>query len=108
VLGSNFALAQNMPKEPRQNPSGMPPSQQAPSSDQATALKAQSDIQTALAKDSSLATSNVNVQVSNSGVELTGTVPTEDAKNKVEQIATAHSGGMPVKNNIKVVASSPK
>jgi osmotically-inducible protein OsmY len=102
VLGGSFALAQN----------SMPPTQQAPTSDQAntsaSALKTQADIQTALAKDYSLATANVNVQVSNSGVELTGTVPSEDAKTKVEQIATAKAGGLPVKNNIKVVASSPK
>jgi osmotically-inducible protein OsmY len=102
ALGGSFALAQNT----------KPPTQQAPPSDQpnmsASALKTQSDIQTALAKDYGLASNNVNVQVSNSGVELTGSVPTEDAKTKVEQIATAKAGGLPVKNNIKVEASSPK
>ena len=107
VLAS-FALAQsNMPQPQRQNPSGMQPTQ-AQTSDQAAGLKTQADIQTALAKDASLASSNVNVQVSSSGVELTGTAPSQDAKAKAEQIATANSGGLPVKNNIKVVASSPK
>jgi osmotically-inducible protein OsmY len=103
LLGCGFALAQSMPQ--RQNPTGMQP--QAQTSDQ-TALKAQSDIQTALAKDASSASSNVNVQATSSGVELTGTVASQDDKNKVEQIATAHSGGLPVRDNIKVVASSPK
>jgi len=71
-------------------------------------MKAQSDIQTALAKDYNLPTSNVNVQMNDQGIQLTGTVPSQDAKDKVEKIATAHSGGLPVKNDIKVVASSPK
>jgi len=112
VLGANFSLARSLPHEPLQNPSGAPPSQQAPAPDQgkssAAALKTQSDIQNALAKDYSLPTSNVNVQVTDQGIQLTGTVPTKDAKDKVEQIATVHSGGLPVKNDIKVVASSPK
>jgi osmotically-inducible protein OsmY len=111
VLGVNSNLARSVPHEPPQNPSGAP-SQQAPAPDQAkssaAALKTQSDIQNALAKDYSLPTSNVNVQVNDQGVQLTGTVPTKDAKDKVEQIATAHCGGLPVKNDIKVVASSPK
>src|SRR5215471_7896595 len=109
ALGGSFALAQNTSQKPRQNPSGMPPDQQAPATSQAsstaTAMKAQSDIQTALAKEYNLPTANVNVQVSDQGVQLTGTVPNQDAKDKVEKIAT---GGLPVKNDIKVEASSPK
>ena len=112
ALGGSFALAQNTSQQPRQNPSGMPPDQQAPATSQAsstaTAMKAQSDIQTALAKDYNLPTSNVNVQMNDQGIQLTGTVPSQDAKDKVEKIATAHSGGLPVKNDIKVDASSPK
>jgi hypothetical protein len=69
VLGGSFALAQN----------SMPPTQQAPTSDQAntsaSALKTQADIQTALAKDYSLATTNVNVQY-NEAVRGTALAPT--------------------------------
>ena len=108
VLGGSFALAQSSPsQQPPQNPSGTQPAQ-SQTSDPAAGLKTQADIQTALAKDAASASPNVNVQVTSSGVELTGTVATEADKNKVEQIATANSGGLPVKNNIKVVASSPK
>lgn len=107
VLGGGFALAQSMPQPSRQNQSGMQPTQ-AQTTDQSAGLKTQADIQTALAKDAGSASSNVNVLVTSTAVELTGTVSSESDKNKVEQVATAHSGGLPVRNNIKVAASSPK
>jgi osmotically-inducible protein OsmY len=114
VLGSGLALAQTAPQDQQQSPQGqMPPSQQQPStSDQskmpsASTANVQSDIQSALQKDPTLASSNVNVQVSDKDIELTGSVPTRDAKNAAEQIATSHSGGLPVKNHIKV-SESPK
>lgn len=65
----------------------------------------QKDIQSALQKDPSLTGANVNVQVTDQSVDLTGTVPSQDAKDTAEQIAKTHSGGLPVKNHIKV---SPK
>lgn len=112
LLGSSFAGAQGMPGSmpPRQYPQGMPPEAPTPSqssTDQA-ALRTQADIQSALAKDDSLAGDKIKVHVTNSAVELKGTVPTQDAKDRLEQIATAHSGGLPVKNKVKVAASSPK
>ena len=68
----------------------------------------QSDIQAALQKEPTLAASNINVQVSGKSVELLGTVPSKDAKDTAEQIAKAHSGGLDVKNHLKVgPASAP-
>ncbi len=96
ALGGGFALAQAMPQQP---------DQKAPT---AGTAGVQSDIQSALQKDPSLASANINVAVSAQSVELTGTAPTKEAKDKAEQIATAHSGGLPVKNRIKVAGEAPK
>jgi osmotically-inducible protein OsmY len=114
ALGSGYAFSQNTPqqKDP-QNPQGMPQTQQQPSaSDQektpaASSTGVQSEIQSALQKDPNLANANVNVQVTDKDVVLSGTVPTQDAKDSAEQIAKSHSGGLPVKNHIKVGGKSP-
>jgi osmotically-inducible protein OsmY len=45
------------------------------------------------------------VQVSGKNVELSGTVPSKDAKDKAEQIAKAHAGGLAVKSHLKVSGS---
>jgi len=102
-LIGGYAFSQSMPqqKDPQQQ------SQQPAMSDQnktpaASSTGVQGDIQSALQKDPTLASSNVNVQVSDKDVELSGTVPSQDAKDAAEQIAKSHSGGLPVKNHIKV------
>lgn len=100
LLGGVVVFAQSTP---RQNPSGMPQTQQQPTSQQGrTPTDVQNDIQSALQKDKRLADANINVQVTEQNVELSGTVPTKDAKDAAEEIARAHSGGLEVKNNIKV------
>jgi len=86
-------------------------SQKMPQSDAAPAAAstgdAQSAIQSAIQKDPSLANSNVTVDVKNGkSVDLTGTVPTKDAKDAAERIAKENSGGLKVKNHLKVSASS--
>jgi len=102
-LIGGYAFSQSMPqqKDPQDQQS-----QQPAMSDQnkapASSTGVQSDIQSALQKDPTLASSNVNVQVSDKDVELSGTVPSQDAKDAAEQIAKSHSGGLPVKNHIKV------
>jgi osmotically-inducible protein OsmY len=107
ALGTGCAVAQSMPqRQPQQNP-GMPQTQQPPTSDQAqrtagSTADVQSDIQSALQKDSTLANANINVQVSGTNVELTGTVPDQAAKDKAEEIARSHSGSLSVTNHIKV------
>jgi osmotically-inducible protein OsmY len=109
ALAGVFAMAQNMPrqKDPQQ---GTPSTQQQPTSDQDKASTAntadvQKDIQSALQQEPTLATANINVQVTGKNVELSGTVPSKDAKDKAEQIARSHAGGLGVKNHLKVGGS---
>ncbi|MBZ5504012.1 MAG: BON domain-containing protein [Acidobacteriia bacterium] len=82
--------------------------QKMPQSDAAPAATGdvQSNIQSALQKDPTLATANVTVAVSGKTVMLTGTVPNKDAKDAAERIAKENSGGMKVKSHLKVAASS--
>jgi osmotically-inducible protein OsmY len=54
-----------------------------------------------------LASANVTVDVKNGkSVELTGTVPSKDAKDAAERIAKENSGGLKVKNHLKVASAS--
>jgi hypothetical protein len=63
----------------------------------------QSTIQSAIQKDPSLASANVTVDVKNGkSVDLTGKVPSKDAKDEAERIAKENSGGLKVKNHLKV------
>jgi osmotically-inducible protein OsmY len=66
----------------------------------------QNDIQSALQKNPSLANASINVQVTDQSVELSGTVPSKDAKDKAQEIAQAHSGGLEVKNRLKVAGGA--
>ena len=67
----------------------------------------QSTIQSAIQKDPSLASANVTVDVKNGkSVDLTGTVPTKDAKDAAERIAKENSGGLKVKNHLKVASAT--
>ena len=67
----------------------------------------QNTIQSAIQKDPSLASANVNVEVKNGkSVNLTGTVPTKDAKDAAERIAKENSGGLKVKNHLKVASAT--
>jgi osmotically-inducible protein OsmY len=109
ALGAGCVVAQTMPRQqqPQQNP-GMPQPQQTPS-DQAqrtagSTADVQSDIQSAFQKEPTLANANINVQVSGNNVELSGTVPDQATKDQAEQIARTHSGGLSVKNHIKVAS----
>src|SRR6266700_6043918 len=114
TLGSSFALAQGMPQRQSlpQQPPAVPQTQQPPTGDQskppaASTSNIQNNIQSALQDAPSLAGSSISVLVSDKDVELLGTVPTKDAKDAAEQIAKVHSGGLSVKNNIKVTGKSP-
>src|SRR5579862_460353 len=106
VVGSGYAFTQS--QYPTQNPPAVPQTQ-PPTTDQGTAdqTKAsgntgdvQKDIQTALQKDQSLASANISVQANAKNVELSGSVPTQAAKDRAEQIASQNSGGLPIKNHI--------
>jgi osmotically-inducible protein OsmY len=67
----------------------------------------QDKIQKAIQQDSSLASSNINVNVSNNKVELTGTVSSKDQEKTAKQIAQSNAGGMKVVSHLKVASTEP-
>ncbi|MGC2742907.1 MAG: BON domain-containing protein [Candidatus Angelobacter sp.] len=87
-----------------------PDQNKMPQSDAAPAAAngdVQSTIQSAIQKDPSLASANVTVDVKNGkSVNLTGTVPSKDAKDAAERIAKENSGGLKVKNHLKVASAT--
>jgi len=106
------APAQQLPNTDQKKPDAQTPDQnKMPQSDAAPAAAAtgdvQSTIQSAIQKDPSLASANVTVDVKNGkSVDLTGTVPTQDAKDSAERIAKENSGGLKVKNHLKVASAT--
>jgi hypothetical protein len=103
---------EQMPSTDQKKPDSQTPDQnKMPQSDAAPAAAAtgdvQSTIQSAIQKDPSLASASVNVNVKNGkAVELTGTVPSKDAKDSAERIAKENSGGLKVKNHLKVAGAA--
>jgi hypothetical protein len=83
----------------------MPQSDAAPAA--AAAGDVQGNIQSAIQKDPTLASSNITVDVKNGKeVDLTGTVPSKDAKDAAERIAKENAGGMKVKSHLKVASAT--
>jgi hypothetical protein len=83
--------------------------QKLPQSDAAPAATGdvQNNIQSAIQKDPTLASSNITVDVKNGkSVELMGTVPSKDAKESAERIAKENAGGLKVKSHLKVAAAT--
>jgi hypothetical protein len=103
---------EQLPNTDQKKPDAQTPDQnKMPQSDAAPAAApngdAQGTIQSAIQKDPSLANSNVTVDVKNGkSVDLTGTVPTKEAKDTAERIAKENSGGLKVKNHLKVAAAA--
>jgi len=101
-----------LPNTDQKKPDAQTPDQnKLPQSDAAPAAAATGDvqgtIQSAIQKDPSLASANVTVDVKNGkSVELTGTVPSKDAKDAAERIAKENSSGLKVKNHLKVASAS--
>jgi BON domain-containing protein len=84
--------------------------QKLPQSDAAPSATGNGDvqntIQSAIQKDPSLSSASITVDVKNGkSVELTGTVPSKDAKMTAERIAKENSGGLKVKNHLKVASN---
>ena len=110
--GKNPANApEQMPNTDQKKPDAQTPDQnKLPQSDAAPAAATgdvQSTIQSAIQKDPSLASANVTVEVKNGkSVELSGTVPSKDAKESAGRIAKENSGGLKVKNHLKVASAS--
>ena len=102
---------EQLPNTDQKKPDAQTPDQnKLPQSDAAPAAATgdvQSTIQSAIQKDPSLASANVTVDVKNGkSVELSGTVPSKDAKDAAERIAKENSGGLKVKNHLKVASAS--
>jgi len=102
---------EQLPNTDQKKPDTQTPDQnKMPQSDAAPAAAngdVQSTIQSAIQKDPSLASANVTVDVKNGkSVNLTGTVPSKDAKDAAERIAKENSGGLKVKNHLKVASAS--
>lgn len=102
---------EQLPNTDQKKPDAQTPDQnKMPQSDAAPAAAAtgdvQSTIQSAIQKDPSLASANVTVDVNGKSVNLTGTVPSKDAKDAAERIAKENSGGLKVKNHLKVASAT--
>ena len=83
--------------------------QKMPQSDAAPAAAngdVQGNIQSAIQKDPTLSSSNITVDVKGKTVELSGTVPSKDAKDSAERIAKENAGGMKVKSHLKVAGAA--
>ncbi len=100
TLGSGFALAQGMPQQ-------QPAPDKGAVSTQGGGADVQGNIQSALQKDPSLANSSITVQVVGKFVELSGTVPTKEAKETAERIARENAGEMKVRSTLKVSGHGP-
>jgi osmotically-inducible protein OsmY len=100
TLGCGFALAQGMPQQqPQQDKSAV--------SAQTGNADVQGTIQAALQKDPSLANSAISIQVNGKFIELSGTVPTKEAKDTAERIAKENAGEMKVRSSLKVSTKGP-
>jgi hypothetical protein len=67
----------------------------------------QNTIQSAIQKDPTLSSASVNVLVKNGkSVELSGTVPSKEAKDSAERIAKENSGGLKIKNHLKIASAA--
>ena len=66
------------------------------------ASQIQSEIQNALAQQGTLSGSNIQVNVTDTNVELNGTVATPDQKQTAERIAGSYAGSRRVENHITV------
>jgi BON domain-containing protein len=101
---------EQLPNTDQKKPDQSADQNKMPQSDAAPAAAngdVQSTIQSAIQKDPSLASANVTVDVKNGkAVELTGTVPSKDAKDAAERIAKENSGGLKVKNHLKVASAT--
>ena len=103
--------AEQLPNTDQKKPDTQTPDQnKMPQSDAAPAAATgdvQSTIQSAIQKDPSLASANVTVDVkAGKSVDLTGTVPSKDAKDAAERIAKENSGGLKVKNHLKIASAT--
>ncbi len=87
------------PNPTSQNPGDAQGEQNDPSTQPETMSSLTTRIQQAIASDSMLQISDVRVKVKGGEIELTGTVATQQAKDRAEQIAAPYA----TRNNLKLV-----
>lgn len=96
---------------PQQQPSTGDSGSKMPQNDASAGMASspndvENSIETAIKQDPSLASSNVQVKVTDKKVELTGDVSSKDQKKAAEKIAKDNAGSRKVKNHIKVASNS--
>ncbi len=97
LIGAGLALAQLTPR--------VQPSPSQPQNRQERSVDVETRIQSALQQDSLLSHSPVSVRVTNTMVELSGTVSTDAAKTAADIIARAEAGNRQISNLITVSGS---
>lgn len=96
---------------PQQQPSTSDPGSKMPQNDTSAGMASspndvQNSIESAIKQDPNLASSNVQVKVTDKKVELSGDVSSKDQKKAAEKIAKDNAGGRKVKDHIKVANNS--
>lgn len=106
-VGAQSTSSQTTPGQA--SPSGQYPSTQSGTSGQTATPSSTGGIQAQIQKDfqqdTNLSRSGVSANVSESKVELTGTVASQADKDKAQSIAESDAGGRKVVNNITVSGS---
>ena len=85
-----------------QSSSTLPQSSGAQTGMQTDTAQMQTQIQDAFNSDNTLATSNINVNVTDSSIELSGTVPTGKEKQTAKRIAQSYAGNRKVVDHLTV------
>jgi osmotically-inducible protein OsmY len=105
-----FAIAQSSypsSTQPSQDQSqSQPTSQSSMGQSGSSSSDVQTNIQKAFQQDPSLASASISANVTDSKVELTGTVASSADKDKAESIAQQNAGSRKVDNKIKVSGTS--
>jgi hyperosmotically inducible protein len=108
ALGCASAFAQDRSSESASKQSGATQSKSAGDSGKADDRKLLAAVRKAVVGDKSLSRSAHNVKMTANGgvVTLRGSVPSEDEKKKIEQLAQGVSGVSNVENNLDVKAQT--
>ena len=96
---------------PQQQPSTSDPGSKMPQNDTSAGMASspndvQNSIESAIKQDPNLASSNVQVKVTDKKIELSGDVSSKDQKKAAEKIAKDNAGGRKIKDHIKVASNS--
>ena len=107
--GSKAAEATGEAEQQQQAATGQNPNlpqSGAPPSANATSADLQSRIQSALQKEPEVGNANINVNVTDTTIELTGTVPSKSAERAAKRVAQANANGRKVVNHLQIGAGT--